>query len=45
MSKPKESQPAPDFDLPGTGGRRYRLADDEVSQVTLTLEVAIRVCS
>jgi len=27
MAKAREGDPAPDFELPGTGGRTYRLAD------------------
>jgi peroxiredoxin Q/BCP len=35
MAKPKEGDPAPDFALPGTGGKTYRLADYRGSRLVL----------
>jgi thioredoxin-dependent peroxiredoxin len=35
MAKPKEGDKAPDFELPGTGGRTYRLSDYRGRKVIL----------
>ena len=35
MAKPREGDPAPEFELPGTGGKTYRLADYRGRKVVL----------
>lgn len=47
MSGPDVGDPAPDFDLPGTGGRTYRLSDYRGRNVVLAFYPgdATRVCT